>query len=86
MPLAEADARAYEDVLGSRGEARREALERASDVLREIGAAADEVRALAGPLVDTAKGALRGEALAAVELAEAARRVVDQLLLVNQAP
>jgi len=83
LPLAEADARAYADVLKSRGEAQREALERACDVLRQITAAADEVRVLAAPLVDTAKGALRGEAFAAVELAEAGRRVADRVILVN---
>ena len=84
VQLAESDARAYADVLRSRGDARRKALEQASGVLRDIAAAADEVRVLAAPLVETAKGALRGEALAAVELAAAGRRVADQLILVNR--
>ncbi|MDQ3690255.1 MAG: cyclodeaminase/cyclohydrolase family protein, partial [Chloroflexota bacterium] len=43
IPLAEADARAYESVLQARGEARRSALSRASDILREIGRVATGV-------------------------------------------
>ena len=84
LSLAEADARAYEEVLAAQGAVRSAALERADDILHEIAAAASEVRGQAAPLVDTIEGALRGEALAAVELAEAARRVVEQLILVNQ--
>lgn len=83
LPLAEADARAYGEVLHSRGPERREALARASDVLREIAQAAVETQRLAEPLVESAKAALRGEALAAVELAAAAGRVAERLIEVN---
>ena len=83
LPLADADARAYAAVLASRGDARRKALARASDVLREIGETADEVRRLASPLVSQARGSLRGEAIAALELADAARSVTDRLARIN---
>lgn len=82
-PLADADARAYEAVLGSRGDERAEALARASDVLRQIGVVAGDVDELAALVVERAKPSLRGEALAAVELARAARRVSDRLVLIN---
>lgn len=84
LQLAEADERAYAEVLSAQGDARREALAHASQSLRDIASAADEVRALASPLVETARGALRGEALAAVELAAAGRRVAERLILVNE--
>ena len=85
VPLAEADARAYQAVLESRGDERRSALSRASDVLREIAAAATGVEEAASPLVERAKPALRGEAVAAVELARAARRVSEALIRINLA-
>jgi len=85
VPLAEADARAYAAVLRSRGDERRSALSRASDVLREIGAAATAVEEAASPFVERAKPALRGEAVAAVELARAARRVSERLIMINLA-
>ncbi len=85
VPLAEADARAYQEVLRSRGDERRSALSRASDVLLEIAAVAAAVEELASPLVERAKPALRGEAVAAVELARAARRVSERLVMVNLA-
>ena len=85
VPLAEADARAYQAVLASRGDERRSALSRASDVLREIAAAATGVEEAASPLVERAKPALRGEAVAAVELARAARRVSEALIRINLA-
>ena len=85
LPLADADARAYGDVLEARGEARRAALERSSDVLRDIASTAAEVGALASPLGKRTKPALRGDVRAAIELADAARRVADDLVLVNRA-
>lgn len=84
VPLAEADARAYEVVLRSRGDERRVALSRASDVLREIASAATAVAQVASPFMDRAKPALRGEAVAAVELARAAHRVSNRLIKLNQ--
>lgn len=83
VPLSDADARAYQAVLASRGDERRSALSRASDVLREIAAAAAAVEELASLLIQHAKPALRGEAVAAVELARAARRVCERLVIVN---
>ncbi len=83
LPLAEEDARAYGEVLRTRGPERQEALERASDVLREISRAAAETQELAEPLVESARAALRGEALAAVELAAAAGRVAGRLIEIN---
>lgn len=85
VPLAEADARAYEAVLQSRGDERRSALSAASDVLREIAAAAAAVEEAASPLVERVKPALRGEAAAAVELARTARRVSERLVQINLA-
>ena len=85
LPLADADADAYAAVLESRGDARREALAGASAVLREIGEVADEVQRLVSPPVSRAKGALRGEAIAALELAQAARSVADRLARLNLA-
>jgi len=85
VPLAEADARAYQAVLQSGEDERRSALSRASDVLREIATAASAVEELASPLVERAKPALRGEAVAAVELARVARRVCERLVMFNLA-
>jgi len=85
FPLAEADARAYEAVLRSQGDERRTALNRASDTLREIGRVAAAAEEVASPLVERAKPALRGEVVAAVELARAARRVSARLVTINQA-
>ena len=85
VPLAEADARAYQAVLRSGEDERRSALSRASDVLREIATAASAVEELASPLVERAKPALRGEAVAAVELARVARRVCERLVMFNLA-
>ncbi|MFN2483726.1 MAG: alpha/beta fold hydrolase [Candidatus Limnocylindria bacterium] len=84
VPLAETDARAYAAVLRARGHERRAALGRASDVLRQIGDAAGVVEELAAPLVERARPALRGEAAAAVELARAARRVSERLIMFNR--
>ena len=85
LPLAEADARAYEAVLRSRGDARRAALTRASDVLIEIGIAAGAVEDLASALVERVKPALRGEVVAASEFARAARHVSERLVTLNLA-
>lgn len=82
-PLAEADARAFEAVLRSRGDERQSALRSATRVLRQIAAAAAAVESLASPLVEGAKPALSGEAIAAVELAQAARRVSERLIMIN---
>ena len=84
LSLAEADARAYAEVLDSSGKRRIAALERANGVLREIGTLAGEVGELAEPLARTARGALRGDALAAGELAAAVERAVERLLEVNR--
>ncbi len=83
VPLAEADARAYQAVLASRGKERRAALARASEVLCQIAAAAAAVEQAATPLIERARPALRGEAIAAVELAGAARRVSKRLVVIN---
>ncbi|MBA3741152.1 MAG: alpha/beta hydrolase [Chloroflexi bacterium] len=85
LPLAEADARAYATVLRSRGDDRATALRRASDVLGQIGIAAAGVQELAASLVERVKPALHGEVAAASELAQAARRVSERLVLLNRA-
>ncbi len=85
LPLAEADARAYESVLQARGEARRSALSRASDILREIGRVATGVDDLASSVVGHTKPALRGEVIAAIELSRAAHRVTERLIIINEA-
>jgi methenyltetrahydrofolate cyclohydrolase len=81
--LAEADARAYEQVLDSHGEERRSALTRASGVLEEIAAAAHALNELAQPLIDRARPPLAADVRAAVELAGAARAAVGHLALAN---
>ncbi|MFN2471015.1 MAG: cyclodeaminase/cyclohydrolase family protein [Gaiellaceae bacterium] len=83
LPLADADARAYAEVLGSRGNERRAALACASDVLREIAAAAVEAHRVAESLIGRVEGPLRGEVTTAVALAEAARSAVEQLIRIN---
>ena len=83
LPLSQADADAYALVLSSDGEARTNALARASDVLREIAAAAAETQRLASPLLDQANPALRADVRAALELADAARRSVEHLVRAN---
>jgi len=85
VPLAEADARAYEAVLQARGESRRQALNRASDILREIGGMAAAVEDLASSFAERVKPALRGEVIAAIELSRAARGVTDRLVDINEA-
>ena len=83
LSLADADARAYAAVLAAQGDARRDALEGASDLLREIGEAAAELSALAAPLADLARPALRADVLTAVELAGAARRASAEMIRAN---
>lgn len=83
LPLGDADARAYADVLATRGDERRAALARASDVLREIVAAAAETSAVAEPLLTTVQGPLRGEVTTALALANAARGAAEQLIRIN---
>jgi len=82
--LADADADAYAEVLATAGDARRDALGRASGVLHEIAEAAAEVTALAAALAERGKPALRHDAAAAVELAEAAGRVCERLVRANE--
>lgn len=83
VPLADADARAYADVLEARGDERRAALARASDVLREIAAAAAETHRVARPLLRRVEGPLRGEVTTALALADAAGGAAEQLIKIN---
>ena len=84
-PLAQADARAYEEVLKSTGSARREALGRAAEVPLEVAEAAAEAGALAADLAVGGNPNLRGEAVSAALLAAAAARAAAALVEMNTA-
>ena len=81
--LVEEDARAYSAVLASSGTARQEALSRAADVPLSMAETAQELRALAAPLLESGNPNLRGEVLAALELASAGARAAAHLVLLN---
>lgn len=83
LQLGDDDAAAYAAVLGSSGEERAAALSRASDVPLAIADAAREVLALVASMVGRGNPNLRGEVLAAAELAEAGARAAATLVLIN---
>ena len=83
LPLADEDARVYADVLEADGEARTAALARASEIPLEVAEAGLAVAGLAARLVEHGKPSLRGEAVAARELAGAAARAAAELVLMN---
>jgi formiminotetrahydrofolate cyclodeaminase len=91
-PLAVADAEAYANVLEAlrlpRGSAEREetvaaALSRAADVPLAIAEAASEVAALAALVAQAGSAHLRGDAVVAAEIAEAAARGAAELVVIN---
>jgi methenyltetrahydrofolate cyclohydrolase len=95
-PLAQADADAYADVLaalrapGHTGARQREeqvsaALARASEVPLEVAELGDRVVALAADVADRGNPAVRGDALAAAQLAAAAARTAAALVQINLA-
>lgn len=83
LPLVEEDARAYGEVLRAEGDERREALRRASEVLESVRSAAGEVGELARAIAEHGNPNLRGEAIAAQELAGAADRIAAALIGLN---
>ena len=93
-PLAQADADAYADVLialrapGHTDVRQREeqvsaALARASEVPLEVAELGDRVAALAADVADRGNPAVRGDALAAAQLAAAAARTAAALVQIN---
>jgi methenyltetrahydrofolate cyclohydrolase len=91
-PLAQADADAYGGVLAARrepGQQREErvsaALARASDVPVEVAELGDRVATLAAEVAGRGNPAVRGDALAAAELAAAAARAAAALVQINLA-
>jgi formiminotetrahydrofolate cyclodeaminase len=83
-PLARADSEAYSAVLRAAGaDERRAALGRASDVPLAVGEAARATAELAADLSSKGDPRLRGEAVAAVILGEAAARVAALLVAMN---
>ncbi len=95
-PLAQADADAYAGVLaalrapGQPGGRQREeqvsaALARASEVPLEVAELGDRVAALAADVADRGNPAVRGDALAAAQLAAAAARTAAALVQINLA-
>ncbi|MGF1470603.1 MAG: cyclodeaminase/cyclohydrolase family protein [Rubrobacteraceae bacterium] len=84
-PLAQADADAYERVIEAqreRGDVRG-ALAAAADVPLEVAVVGTEVATLAARLVEEGNPNLRGDALAAVLLAEAGTRAAVSLVEIN---
>jgi formiminotetrahydrofolate cyclodeaminase len=95
-PLAQADADAYAEVLaalrapGQPGGRQREeqvsaALARASEVPLEVAELGDRVAVLAADVADRGNPAVRGDALAAAQLAAAAARMAAALVQINLA-
>jgi formiminotetrahydrofolate cyclodeaminase len=83
-PLARADSEAYSAVLRAAGPAeRREALGRASEVPLAVAEAARATSELAADLSAGGDSRLRGEAVAAAILGEAATRVAAVLVAMN---
>jgi formiminotetrahydrofolate cyclodeaminase len=94
--LAQADADAYADVLtalrapgqpdvGQREEKVSAALARASEVPLEVAELGDRVAALAADVADRGNPAVRGDALAAAQLAAAGARTAAALVQINLA-
>jgi methenyltetrahydrofolate cyclohydrolase len=94
-PLAQADADAYAGVLtalrapaqpdGQREEQVSAALARASEVPLEVAELGDSAAALAADVADRGNPAVRGDALAAAQLAAAAARTAAALVQINLA-
>jgi formiminotetrahydrofolate cyclodeaminase len=85
-PLAQADAEAYEAVIAERGgPAYDEALSRAADVPLAVAEAAAGVAELAAELAARGNPNLRGDAVTAALLAEAAARAAANLVEINLA-
>lgn len=95
-PLAQADADSYADVLAALrapgqpdGRQREEqvsaALARASDVPLEVAELGDTVAALAADVAERGNPAVRGDALAAAQLAAAGARTAAALVQINLA-
>jgi formiminotetrahydrofolate cyclodeaminase len=89
-PLAQADADAYADVLAALrapGQQRAgqvsTALARASEVPMEVAELGDRVAALAADIAGQGNPAVRGDALAAAQLAAAAARTAAALVQIN---
>jgi methenyltetrahydrofolate cyclohydrolase len=80
LRLAEEDAAAYRAVLAAAPEARRDALAAAADPPLAIAEAGAEAGALAREALASATGPIRGEAQAAVALAEGATRAAARLV------
>jgi formiminotetrahydrofolate cyclodeaminase len=96
LPLAEEDAKAYESVLtalrlpkelesGARDAALGEALSRAADVPLAIAESALDVSSLGAELAERGNPNLRGDAVTAALLAEAAIRATANLVEINLA-
>jgi formiminotetrahydrofolate cyclodeaminase len=85
VALAAADADAYTEVLSTRGDARREAMKRATAVPREIASAATEVAALATQLAAKGNPRLHGDARVAELIATAAATAATVLVDINTA-
>lgn len=84
LDAGERELHAYEPVLGATTtEARREALSAASDTPVAIARAAAEVAELAARVASESKPALKGDAAAAVLLAEAVTRAAARLVEIN---
>jgi len=81
VQLADEDAEAYTAFLAERNDETRA---RIVEVPQEIAAAAAQVVALGERLVRDGKPSVAGDAQAAVELANGARRAADHLVALNQ--
>lgn len=83
LRLAKQDADAYAAVLATRGQARAEALSRAAEVPLRVAETAAEIAELGAALVERGNPNLRGDAVTAVLLAEAAARAAANLVEIN---
>ncbi len=83
--LADEDAAAYTAVLASRGDARRAAMRHATEVPRQIAAAAAEVASLARELAASGNPNLHGDARVAELIAAAAGEAAQVLVRLNTA-
>lgn len=84
VQLAADDAAAYQQVLATRGEARRAAMLVATDVPKSIAATAREVATLAQGLAATGNPNLLGDARVAELIAEAAAKAAGVLVEINE--
>jgi len=85
LRLAEADAAAYTEYLSAKGEARKAALRKATEVPASIAATATRVAALAHELVEHGNPRLLGDARVAELLATAAAEAATVLVEINTA-